>query len=100
VVVFSTPVYCLSRFCGPITDLVAELAPSYPGASFIHVEIWRYYERCEVNKGAADWLLRRNELHEPRVFVIGPNGKVTARFDNVATKTEIEDALKGLPARS
>jgi hypothetical protein len=25
-VVFSTPVYCVSRFCGPVTDLVADLA--------------------------------------------------------------------------
>lgn len=100
VVVFSTPVYCVSRFCGPITDLVADLAPQYPKASFIHVEIWRDYDKREVNKGAADWLLRGKELHEPWVFVIGPNGKITARFDNVATKAEIEGALKGLPARS
>jgi hypothetical protein len=30
VVVFSTPVYCVSQFCGPIADLIAELAPRYP----------------------------------------------------------------------
>ena len=53
-----------------------------------------------VNKGAADWLLRRNDLHEPWVFVIGANGKITARFDNVASKAELEAALKGLSARS
>jgi hypothetical protein len=34
------------------------------------------------------------------VFVIGPNGKVMARFDNVASKAELEAALKGLPPRS
>jgi hypothetical protein len=100
VAVFSTPVYCVSRFCGPITDLVAELAPKYPEAEFVHVEVWRDYDKREVNKAAADWLLRKGDLHEPWVFVIGPNGKVTARFDNVATKAEIEAALKDLPARS
>jgi hypothetical protein len=98
VTVFSTPVYCVSRFCGPITDLVADLAPKYPKAEFIHVEVWRDYDKREVNKAAADWLLRRGDLHEPWVFVIGPDGKVTARFDNVATKAEIEAALKDLPA--
>ena len=44
-VVFSTPVYCVSRFCGPVTDLVAELAAEYGDrADFIHVEIYRDFE--------------------------------------------------------
>ncbi len=42
VVVFSTPVYCVSRFCGPVTDMVEELARDYADrAEFIHIEIWR-----------------------------------------------------------
>ncbi|MBI2238485.1 MAG: hypothetical protein HYU54_08185, partial [Actinobacteria bacterium] len=41
-VVFATPVYCVSRFCGPVTDLVAKMAKEHAGrAVFIHVEIWR-----------------------------------------------------------
>jgi hypothetical protein len=97
VVVFSTPVYCVSRFCGPITDLIAELAPRYPKAAFVHVEVWRDFEKREVNRAAADWLLRRGDLHEPWVFVIGPDGRIAARFDNVASRTEIETALERLP---
>jgi hypothetical protein len=31
------------------------------------------------------------------VFVIGPNGKIAARLNNVASKAEIEAALKRLP---
>jgi hypothetical protein len=97
VVVFSTPVYCVSQFCWPIADLIAELATRYPKAAFVHVEVWRDFEKQEVDKAAADRLLRRGDLHEPWVFVIGPNGKITARFDNVASKAEIEGALKRLP---
>jgi hypothetical protein len=97
VAVFSTPVYCVSQFCGPITDLIAELAPRYPKAAFVHVEVWRDFEKRVVNKAAADWLLRQGDLHEPWVFVIGPDGKIANRFDNVASKSEVEAALKGLP---
>lgn len=67
VVVFSTPVYCVSRFCGPVTDMVEELARDYADrAEFIHIKIWRNYENKVVNKAAADWLLRNNDLREPR----------------------------------
>ncbi len=53
VVVFSTPVYCLSRFCGPTTDMVAALAKTYAGkADFVHVEIYRDFEAGQVNDAA------------------------------------------------
>ncbi len=98
VVVFSTPVYCTSRFCGPITDLVEELAHQYPNrADFVHVEVWRDFQTMTVNKSAADWVYRNDELQEPWVFVIGADGKVAARFDNVVTRGELEPIIKALP---
>jgi hypothetical protein len=97
-VVFSTPVYCVSRFCGPITDMVEELARDYSGrAEFIHVEIWRDFEKGVINEAAAEWLLRDNDLREPWVFLIGHDGRIVARWDNVATRDEIEPLLKRLP---
>ncbi len=98
VAVFATPVYCTSRFCGPVTDLVAELAQQYGDrAVFVHVEIWRDFQAQTVNKSAADWVLRNGELQEPWVFVIGADGKVAARFDNVVTRAELEPLLTALP---
>lgn len=45
VVARSTPVDCVSRFCGPITDMVQQLARDYSDrADFIHVEIWRFFQ--------------------------------------------------------
>jgi hypothetical protein len=100
-VVFSTPVYCVSRFCGPITDMVQELARDYSGrAEFIHVEIWRDFEKSIINQAAADWLLRDNDLREPWVFLIGSDGRIVARWDNVATREEIEPLLKRLSRRA
>lgn len=98
VAVFATPVYCASRFCGPITDMVQELSGAYGDrASFIHVEVWHDFEKQVLNKAAAEWIYRNNDLFEPWVFVIGPDGKIVARYDNVATKQEIEPYLQGLP---
>ncbi|MFN2606695.1 MAG: hypothetical protein ABR511_02175 [Acidimicrobiales bacterium] len=98
VVVFATPVFCISRFCGPITDMVDDLSKTYADrASFVHVEIWRDFQNNTLNKAAADWLYRNNDLNEPWVFVIGADGRIAARFDNVTTRAEVEPLLQALP---
>lgn len=97
--VVSTPTYCVSRFCGPITDMVQILAGEYGGrANFIHIEVWRDFEQKELNRAAAEWMLRGDVALEPWVFLIGPDGKISGRWDNVATRGEIEPALKALTA--
>jgi len=96
VAVFSTPVYCQSRFCGPITDLVGELAATYGDrASFVHVEVWRDFEAKEVNAAAAAWITP--DGNEPWVFVIGADGTIVARFDNVVTADDLLPLLETLP---
>lgn len=96
--VFATPVYCVSRFCGPITDMVAGLANKYSDqAAFVHVEIWRDFQNQVVNKAAAAWVLRDDDLTEPWIFLIGADGRIVDRWDNVATQQEIEPLLKELP---
>jgi hypothetical protein len=96
-VVFATPVYCVSQFCGPVTDMVAALARDYRGvAEFIHVEIWRNFQQQSINRAAAEWLLRNDNLTEPWIFLIGQDGRILARWDNVATREEIEPWLERL----
>jgi hypothetical protein len=98
-VVFSTPVYCVSRFCGPVTDLVQTLAARYGDrAEFIHVEVWKSFQDNEVNQAAADWLYRGDELNEPWAFLIGADGRIAARWDNLFTEDELAAALEELPA--
>lgn len=100
-VVFSTPVYCVSRFCGPVTDLVAGLATEYDDrADFIHVEIYRDFEAGQVNQAALDWLSDgEGELREPWTFLIGADGRIVASWDTVVTRAEIEPLLESLPAK-
>jgi hypothetical protein len=96
--VFATPVYCVSKFCGPVTDMVAALAEEYGDrAEFVHVEIWRDFQGRVVNEAAGEWLLREDTLQEPWVFLVGADGRIVARWDNVATRQEIEPLLRELP---
>lgn len=100
-VVFATPVYCVSRFCGPITDMAADLEKEYGDrANLIHVEIWRDFQNTVVNKGAADWIYRDDDLTEPWIYLIDDKGRIAARWDNVATRQEIEPLLNKLPRLS
>jgi hypothetical protein len=93
-------VYCVSKFCGPVTDMVQELAAEYGDrAEFIHIEVWRDFQGQVVNQAAADWILREDTLQEPWVFLVGADGRVAARWDNVATRQEIEPHLQDLPPR-
>lgn len=95
--IVSTPVYCRSRFCGPITDMVAELAGDYSDvANFIHIEVWKDFDNAVVNESAAEWVMRDQNIFEPWVFLIDEEGKIVQRWDNVATRAEIEPVLRDL----
>jgi hypothetical protein len=97
-VVFSTPVWCISKFCGPVTDVVADLADRYADrAVFIHVEFWRDFQNQVVNQAAADWLFHNDTLQEPWLFLIGADGIIQARWDNLFTLEEVEPMLEALP---
>jgi hypothetical protein len=101
-VVFSTPVYCVSRFCGPVTDLVADLASRYADrADFIHVEIYQDFEKGLVNQAALDWLKTGDgDVREPWTFLIGSDGRIAGSWDTVVTRGEIEPLLEALPSIS
>ena len=102
VVTVSTPVYCTSRFCGPVTDMVQELSHTYGDrASFVHIEVFRDFQANPqvFNRSAIEWIYPAGvgDINEPWVFVVGADGKVVARLDNVATKGELEPILQQLP---
>jgi hypothetical protein len=97
-VVFATPVYCVSQFCGPVTDAVQQLADEHPDlATYIHVEIWRNHEKSVVNAGAAEWLLRQTDLFEPWLYLIGADGRIVDRWMPLFDPDEVLAELESLP---
>jgi hypothetical protein len=96
-VLFSTPVYCTSQMCGPDTEALQQIEQSGPkDAAYIHVEIWKDFQKSVVNQAAADWLYRDDNLTEPWLFLIGRDGKIVDRwgplFDVGEVQTELEQA--------
>jgi hypothetical protein len=96
--VFATPVYCISRFCGPVTDAVQQLSKRYANrAEFIHVEIWRNFNKQVINQAAADWLYHNGDLTEPWLYLIGANGMILDRWSSLFDVQEVARELQQLP---
>lgn len=99
VAAFSTPVYCVSRFCGPLIDTIDDLRERYADrADFVMVEVWQDFEDQQLNPAAAEWIQTETGGNEPWTFLIDENGEVAARWDNVLDVAELEAALEELPA--
>ena len=104
-VLFGTPAYCVSQFCGPEVTELQRLAADHPDrAVYIHIEIWKDYNAQPqvVNKGAADWLLRKlpdgsPEMTEPWLFLIGSDGVIADRWGPLFDTAEVAAALEALP---
>ena len=98
--VFATPVYCASQFCGPVTDMIQDLAASYGDrAEFIHVEIWEDFQNQVLNEAATQWLqLPSGDLTEPWLFLIGADGTIVDRWSSLWSQADVEAALEDLPA--
>jgi type 1 fimbria pilin len=94
-VLFATPVYCTSQFCGPTTDALQQLAKTGPStADYIHVEIYNDYSTSTINKAAGDWLLRNGDLTEPWLYLIGPDGTIVDRWSPLFDPAEVRAELQ------
>jgi hypothetical protein len=99
-VVFATPVYCTSQFCGPTVDGVEALAKQYENrAVFIHIEIYRKVtSKGRVpNQAAVDWLFRSGDLIEPWLYLIGSDGVIKDRWAPLYDPSEVAKELAALP---
>ncbi len=97
-IVISTPVYCMSLFCGPLTDYIVDVAERHGDrADFVHIEVWEDFEEERLNPAAAAWIQTESDGREPWVFLVDATGTVIARWDNVIDPDELDAALSALP---
>ena len=100
VVTFSSPSFCQSRLCGPVTDIVASLQTVYGDrVNFIHIEpydmtLLRSQGQYQLTTASQEWGLPS----EPWTFVVDASGRLAAKFGGVLSPEELEAAVASLLA--
>jgi hypothetical protein len=89
---FATPQLCQSRVCGPVVDEALQLRARYGDrVNFIHQEV---YADNDPNKGLRKPLQQFHLQSEPWLFVVGKDGRITARLEGSFGLAAFERALK------
>lgn len=93
VVTFSTPLYCQTRTCGPVVQVVQAVAGRWrgKGVAFIHVEV---YEGNDPAKGTNRWVDAWRLPTEPFTFVVDRGGVIRAKLEGAFSTAELERAVK------
>jgi len=89
---FSTPQLCISRVCGPVTDVAVQLQQKFGNrVDFIHEEV---YVDNQPSKGLRPQLKAFHLRTEPWLFAINKQGKIVARLEGAFGTTEMTQALQ------
>ena len=91
VLTFATPQLCQTRVCGPVVDIVAEVASRTEGVEFVHQEI---YNDNEIEAGFRPQVGAWKLPTEPWTFVIDESGMVVERFEGALSADELEGAVR------
>jgi hypothetical protein len=89
---FSTPEFCVSRVCGPVTDVTVQLQHQFGNRiTFIHEEV---YTDNQPSKGLRTQLKAFHLQTEPWLFTINRHGIIAARLEGAFGTTELRQALE------
>ena len=93
---FATPSFCQTRFCGPSYEIFSDLESRYRNElNFIHIEVFTGLPDPESNDWAVSPAMERFGLQsEPWIFLIDQDGTVLYRVEGLFTQQEIERHLK------
>ena len=94
--IFATPAFCTSRFCGPVLDNVKEVQRDFADTvTFIHIEPFELDDEglqrmaddgsLVVSMTTLEWNLQT----EPWVFILDANGIVSSRIEQAASPQEL-----------
>ncbi|MEO6859166.1 MAG: hypothetical protein ABI323_11390, partial [Solirubrobacteraceae bacterium] len=90
---FSTPQFCISRICGPVTDVTVSLQHEFAGRiTFIHEEV---YAHNQPKQGLRSQMKAFHLETEPWLFIMNRRGIIVARLEGAFGTTELRQALNG-----
>jgi hypothetical protein len=79
VLLFSTPQLCISRVCGPVTDIAVQLEHQFGNrVAFIHEEV---YANNQPKAGLRSQLKAFHLQTEPWLFTVNKQGLIAARLE-------------------
>ena len=89
---FSTPAFCKSRVCGPVTDIAEQVKAEYEDRmDFIHMEI---YEDNDLSKGPRPQFEAWHLPGEPFAFAIDSEGIIAERLEGAFSAAELTAAVR------
>jgi hypothetical protein len=90
--IFSTPALCISKICGPVTDVLVSLQHEFAGRiTFLHQEI---YVDNDPAKGLRPQMQAFHLRTEPWLFTFTRKGTVAARLEGAFGMNEAREALE------
>jgi hypothetical protein len=95
---FATPAFCQTRFCGPAYEVASKLQQRYGEVvDFVHVEVFTGLPNPAANNWQVAPAMGAFGLStEPWVFVIDNEGTIVYRLEGLFTETEIELQFRAL----
>lgn len=88
---FSTPQLCISRVCGPVTDVAVQVRHHFGDkVAFIHEEV---YVDNQPSTGLRPQLKAFHLRTEPWLFAINRQGRIVARLEGAFGTTELTQAV-------
>jgi hypothetical protein len=89
---FSTPQLCISRVCGPVTDIAVQVQHKFGDkVDFIHEEV---YVDNQPSKGLRPQLKAFHLRTEPWLFVMNRQGTIVARLEGAFGINEVTQAIQ------
>jgi hypothetical protein len=98
VIVFSTPAFCTSRFCGPVNEEVEFLRDQYrDDVDFVHIEVFLDFASRRLNPTLKEWLVQPDGSYaEPFVYVVDKNGIIYDRWEGPVARNIMEASVKAV----
>lgn len=96
VLLFATPAYCETRFCGPAYEEVKKLLPLYGDQlNFVYVEVFSGLpDPASTNWAASPAVTAFGLESEPWVYLIDAGGTIVYRLEGIFTAEEVEEQIR------
>lgn len=96
----ATPAFCATAVCGPVLDVLLAVQGEVPDVRYLHGEVYENPLSVDNVAQATPTALTEDLglTYEPSLFLIGADGVLVDRLDNVYDETEALEAIQALVA--